>query len=335
MSLANAIGTGSPIVREFLDGYSGQLPLVIKPAGPGVSLLQWVSAHKEELEADLAHYGGVLFRGFGIDTTGSFDQFMKCFDTTPLPYMFRSSPRQELDRSVKNIYRSTSYPHERSINMHNESSYSRVWARKIVFCCIQPATTGGETPIADSRQVLKSLPAALVGKFRDKGIKYRRNISPAFGMPWQEVFQTNEVKEVINTCTQYGIRYQFQDNDRLILEWTKPAIYRHPVTGEETWFNHAFFFHKYSRLAELGLDHDDLVPEDFLSSETFFGDGSAISFAEYTTLQQAYETNKVIFPYQKGDIIFLDNFLSAHGRNPYQGDRLIATAMVEPFYDAV
>jgi hypothetical protein len=129
------------VVKEFLPK-SATLPLVLKPANGGVNLVEWISHNKSEFEADLTEHGAVLLRGFDIQTAEDFNAFMKCFNTEPLPYMFRSSPRQELNKSIKNIYLSTSYPNERSINMHNETSYSRVWGRKIVFLLHYPGRTG-------------------------------------------------------------------------------------------------------------------------------------------------------------------------------------------------
>ena len=35
------------------------------------------------------------------------------------------------------------------------------------------------------------------------------------------------------------------------------------------------------------------------------------------------------FPWQRGDIILLDNMLVAHGRDPFRGPRKIAVAMGE------
>jgi Taurine catabolism dioxygenase TauD, TfdA family len=320
--------------RPFHEKGDQVLPLLITPAVKDVNLIEWMNKHKEEFETDLVRYGGILLRGFDVASAADFNNFMKCFNTDPLPYMFRSSPREELDKSIKNIYLSTSYPNERSINMHNESSYSRVWGKKIIFCCIQPAEEGGETPLADSRRVLKDISPGLVNKFRTKGVKYRRYLMPDLGMPWQEVFQTNDRAVAEDICRKNNIHYKFVDNYALILEWVKPAVYRHPVSGEETWFNHVFFFNKYSRYEEMGLSHDDFVPEECLTSDTFFGDGSVISYAEYAEIKRAYQKNLIVFPYQKGDIVFLDNMLSSHGRNPYKGNRVIATAIIEAAYDA-
>ncbi|HEX8531155.1 MAG TPA: TauD/TfdA family dioxygenase [Cytophagales bacterium] len=327
-------GTGGPVTKQLLQPHGGVMPLVITSAGGNLSPVDWMNEHRDEFEQDLTRHGGILLRGFPVPTTEAFNQFMKCFNTKPLPYMFRSSPREELDKAIKHIYMSTSYPNDRSINMHNESSYSRVWGKKIVFCCILPAEEGGETPLADSRRVLADVPADLVEKFRKLGVKYRRNLIPDLGMPWQEVFQTSDRRVALEVCNRYNIDCTFVEDDYVVLEWVKPAVYRHPVSGQETWFNHVLFFNKFSRYEELGLSHDDFLPEEYLTSDTSFGDGSEISYEAYAAIRDAYQKNLVTFPYQQGDIIFLDNMLVAHGRNPYKGKRTIATAIIEAAYDA-
>jgi hypothetical protein len=313
---------------------AGTFPLMIQPGSDGKGLVEWIQANRSGFEQDLENYGGILLRGFGVRTAEDFNLFMKCFNTDPLPYMFRSSPRQELDSRLRNIYLSTSYPNERRIEMHSESSYSRVWGRKIVFCCLQPAEEGGETPIADTRKVLKEIKPELVEKFRQKGVKYRRNLLPDLGMPWQEVFQTTDKAVAGSICLKYNITHTFKDKDHMVIEWTKPAVYRHPVSGVETWFNHILFFNKFSRYEELGLAHDEDFPDEWLTSNTYFGDGSEISYDEYLDIRNAYRKNTIVIPYRQGDIIFLDNMLAAHGRNPYKGDRVIATAIIEATFDA-
>jgi len=309
------------------------IPLVITPDGAGTDAVEWLNRNKEEFLRNLTFHGCALFRGFDTTTVTQFNRFVQCFDQTPLPYMFRSSPREELDKAIRHIYKSTSYPSERHINLHNESSYSRAWGMKIAFCCIRPADEGGETPLADSRKVLAHISPQLVEKFRRKGVKYRRNLLAGLGMPWQEVFQTDDKDEVERICRRNDIQFDFRGED-LIIQWVKPAVYNHPLSGEATWFNHVLFFNRYSRYEELDLDPDTPLPEEYLSSDTFFGDGSEITYGEYLEIRTAYTANTISFPYRQGDIIFLDNMLMAHGRNPYTGQRVIATAIMEPAYDA-
>jgi hypothetical protein len=324
------------VIQESFNKENGQIfPLLIRPGSGNANLNSWIKKNESHFQASLVKYGAILFRGFGVDSVAVFNEFMKCFNTEPLPYMFRSSPRKELDEKVKNVYTSTIYPNDRSINMHNESSYSRVWGQKIVFCCIEPASEGGETPIADSRKVLKDIDRSLVEKFKTRGVKYQRNLFEDLGMPWQEVFQTTDFEVVKDTCKKNAISYRVINKDKLVIEWTKPAVYTHPVSQEETWFNHVYFFNKYSRYEELGLAPYDFFPDDFLTSNTFFGDGTEISYDEYREIGLAYRKNSIAFPYEKGDILFLENMLTAHGRNPYKGNRVIATTIIEPVFDTI
>ncbi|MND48223.1 Taurine catabolism dioxygenase TauD, TfdA family [compost metagenome] len=47
-------------------------------------------------------------------------------------------------------------------------------------------------------------------------------------------------------------------------------------------------------------------------------------------LQQLYREVMVEFPWQKGDVVILDNIFTIHARNGYAGPRKILTAMAIP-----
>ena len=44
-----------------------------------------------------------------------------------------------------------------------------------------------------------------------------------------------------------------------------------------------------------------------------------------------YERTAIRFPWQRGDILLVDNFLVSHGREPFVGPRSILVAMAEPY----
>lgn len=306
--------------------FQGQLlPLLVTPAQQGLDLKQWIAANKSTVEANSIKYGGVLFRGFDINTIEKFNSLMQIFSEEGFTYMFRSSPRHSL---ADRVYESTTYPKERKINMHSEQSYSYSMIHKIVFCCIKTATEQGETPIANNRGILNNLSPSLRNKFEQKGILYRRNLSGNIGMPWQEVFQTTSKEEVIKNCKENNIEYSFQGDDYLSLKWKKAAVAVHPQSMEKTWFNHGFFFNKFSLYEEMGVDHTDDLPEEYLAYNTYFGDGSDISHDEYLEIKNSYEKEKVEFKWQVGDVLFLDNMLTSHGRNPFKGERQIVVSMI-------
>lgn len=44
---------------------------------------------------------------------------------------------------------------------------------------------------------------------------------------------------------------------------------------------------------------------------------------------QAYEKAQVVFPWEAGDVLMLDNMLVAHGREPIARERTVLVAMAE------
>ena len=57
-----------------------------------------------------------------------------------------------------------------------------------------------------------------------------------------------------------------------------------------------------------------------------YGDGTPISAADMEAVRDAFWKNLVAFPWQRGDVLAIDNDAVAHGRMPYSGPRMIAVA---------
>lgn len=300
--------------------------LVLTCQIPGLNLGGWMQENKPLVARYLQQYGGILFRDAEVDTVASFKKFVDQLELNTLEYKMRSSPRHEVGDK---IYHTTTHPADQTINMHSESSYASSWPMRIIFCCVTPAAEQGETPIADTREVLTNLSPALREKFARLGVMYTRNLSEKLGLPWQEVFQTADKAVAEKICRQSNIEFAWQGEEKLVTQWRKKAIYTHPETGEPTWFNHAFFFNKYT----LEEDLLTILGPDNLPFDTCFGDGSEISRSEVEEIGEAYRKALIIFPWKKGDVLFLDNMLMAHGRRPFKGDRQILVSLLEPLED--
>jgi alpha-ketoglutarate-dependent taurine dioxygenase len=270
----------------------------------------------------------VLLRGFDSPAgAAELEELLAGLYQTLVTEHERSSPRHQVSR---NVYTSTDHPADQEIFLHNEMSYSHIWPLRIGFCCrIQPGT-GGETPIADTRQVLQLIPPDIRARFARKGVMYVRNYGNGFGLPWQESFQTSDRAAVEAYCRRSGLVAEWKDNNQLRTRRVGAALARHPVTGQTVWFNHATFFHV-STLEPVLRDNllAELSPED-VPTNSFYGDGSPIEADVLATLRDAYRRARTSFPWRAGDILLIDNMLTAHGRAAFTGPRQVLVAMAEP-----
>jgi alpha-ketoglutarate-dependent taurine dioxygenase len=321
-----------PVTRESAEQVNtttlpgtDSLPLIVSPKAH-IDLSGWFTRNQKRIEEWLSQYGGVLFRNFRIPGGNAFENVISQSHEL-LEYVERSTPRRQVNGR---IYTSTEYPPDQSIPLHNENSYSHTWPMKIWFFCDQAAASGGATPIADSRKIYQAIDPDLRERFAQKQVMYVRNFNNGPGLRWQEAFQTEEKSVVENYCRTHGIRYEWPAPGHLRTYQTRQGVTRHPATGEMLWFNQAHLFHVNS-LPERTRDSLMAVfKEEDLPRNAYFGDGTKIAQEELAHIQQAYEKHSVVFPWQHGDLLMLDNMLVAHGRMPFAGPRRILVAMAQP-----
>jgi len=304
------------------------LPLVLEPRYKHVNLMDWVKNNMELIEVNLLRYGGILFRGFGLTMQEHFEQFLQASSVTLMQYMEGATPRTELGEK---IYTSTEFPPDRTISIHNELCYVSAWPMKIFFYCIQPAESGGETPIGDVRKVLQRIPPHIQDRFRQKGWMLLRNFGSGFGLPWQTSYHISDKSALEEYFHTADISYEWGKGDSLRTRQVRPAIAVHPKTTEPVWFNHIGFWHVSSLDQEIRRLFLGEFKEHGLPFNTYYGDGTPIESAVIDQLRFAYESETKTFAWRQGDVLMLDNMLTAHGRRPYTGARKILTAMGEMY----
>lgn len=304
-------------------------PIVLTWSDPSSSIEQifvWVRERRPWIEEQLRTCGAVLFRNFGIDI-GSFRSFAVELSSSMATFTEESSPRSAISQDVAT---STNYPKEYPIQFHNEYSYSARWPAKLFFCCIKPASCGGNTPLADSRRVLAALRPSTVEAFRSRRVLYRRNFYPGIGVGWETAFGSSDRSAVERYCTQHKISCEWLSAGGLRTSQVEDAIISHPQTGEPIWFNHAFFFNV--RSLEPKEVRESMLQEksDELSTNSYFGDGGEISEDLIEEIRRAYQQSRAEFQWERGDVLLIDNMLMAHSRSTYSGDRRIAVLMADP-----
>jgi len=316
------------LVRESQLRSESLLPLLFQPTVEGLQLASWARENRELIESRLPHAGAILFRGFTTGSAEAFEEFMTVLTGGLLEYGYRSTPRTQVSGR---IYTSTEYPAHQTIPQHNEMSYSRRWPMILGFYCVEPAAEGGETPLADSRQVFERLNPDLRDRFMRKEIMYVRNYGQSLDLPWQDVFQTGDRAVVEDYCRDAGIELEWREGDRLRTRQVCQAVASHPQTGARVWFNQAHLFHISHLPGELRQSLLDAAGE--LPRDASFGDGSPISEPDLAEIRAAYDAETIAFPWQKGDVLVVDNMLVAHGRRPYRGARRVVVGMGRPHSD--
>jgi alpha-ketoglutarate-dependent taurine dioxygenase len=198
---------------------------------------------------------------------------------------------------------------------------------KIGFLSLVVADTGGETPIADSRRVYQRLPADVRDRFERLGVMYVRNYTPWMDLPWQDVFQAETPEQVDEFCRSTGIEAEWVEDDHLRTRQVCQGVAAHPVTGEKVWMNQAHLFNVSSldpEVVEMLLEE---YGEENLPRNTYYGDGSPIGAEAFDAIREAYEAEALVFPWQTGDVLLLDNMLMAHARTPFTGARRVVVGM--------
>jgi Taurine catabolism dioxygenase TauD, TfdA family len=97
------------------------------------------------------------------------------------------------------------------------------------------------------------------------------------------------------------------------------------------WFNQAHLFHVSSLKPEVRESVSSAFKEEDLPRNAYSGDGSPIKDSVFEMIRDLYLQEAVMFSWQEGDILMLDNMQMAHGRRLYQDSRKILVGMAELF----
>lgn len=345
------------VERGTVEGAKGAVPLVLRPRGErgAAALADWITAHAGEMGAALREHGALLFRGFAIDDAEAFERVARAVAPDLKDEYLGTSPRKALTRFV---FTASELPEHYPIPQHCEMSFIADPPRRLFFWAMRPNDgVGGETPLCDFRKVYADLRPDVRQRFEEGGIRIVRNYAGPSGggrldpwklKRWDEMFGTTDRAEVERKCREQGFEYTWTGGDRLRLVSTQPAVRTHPDTGAPVWFNHVQVFHlssaprEYARIRRLRPDlrntaltlfadamvraQSVLKKPDEHALHCTYADGREIPAADLEHLRDVIWRHLVVYRWQKGDVVAIDNRAVSHGRLPYRGPRTIAVA---------
>jgi alpha-ketoglutarate-dependent taurine dioxygenase len=322
---------------------SEKLPLVIEPTDKNMSLQEMLSLlnnNNQYFKQNLLKYGGILLRNFPIKSVEDFSSVIKNMKTGNfLDYIGGDSPRTKI---ADGVYTSTEAPPSIKIPLHNELSFVKKYPSHIYFYCDTPPQEKGETIIADSRKIYNAVNPDVKKRFIDKKLRYVScyfyksevmnllNKLQNSHKSWTTVFETDKKPEVEQKCRENEFGYKWNKNDWIQINQVRPATMAHHETKEMVWFNQAHLFDFNPRL--LGVWRYIGAKLFYCQKHTrlhevYHADDSKIKRDDLYHILDVLDANTVYFPWQKGDILVLDNVLAMHGRETFTGKRRILTAM--------
>ena len=318
------------MVRSCVFDEAKGYPLCVTPARDDVDLTAWAAANRGWIEGELRRYGAILFRGFA---RGHAQVDLESFAAAVSDRLIDEYGDLPRDSVSGRVYKSTPYPSDKAILIHNESSHLHRYPTKIFFSCIIPASVGGESPIVDCRAVLRRLDPQVVETFRRRRLKYVRNYVDAVDVSWEHFFQTSDRSAVEAYCRRNDIDFEWVGETGLRTSVVCDAVKTHQVTGEEVFFNQICLHHiscvdpatRQSLLRLYGMDG--------LPRNVYYGDGEPIEDEVVAHVMRVVDELKVEFLWERHDIVMVDNVMCAHARNPFEGERKIVVAIADIFDD--
>lgn len=328
---------------------STQLPVVWQvTAGNDASIdhiCAWFCDQKSHVDRILDQDGALLLRGFrNIDSAEHFDRILSVVAPQLMDYVGGTSPRKVVHGKIMTA---TELPSSYSIPLHQEMSYTNNSPDRVAFFCLIPSLDGGHTNVGDMRKITQCIDSDVRERFIEKkGVQLRRTLpsidavdkKPGVPKPWTEVFNTTDRAEVQRVSEQRGWNVLWLKDDSVQLWQEIRAVTKvHERTGDEVWFNQVHIFspaaslkwarqdkrdEQVARLEEARREHPEML------DQVFHGDGTVVDDDDALHVYDAFDHSAIPVCWQRGDILFLDNVLTAHGRTAFRGNRMVLAALI-------
>jgi hypothetical protein len=315
--------TSLPAQQKYTDSV---FPLLYKgrPTNED-AVLHWVEKNKLKIEDELKTHGAILFKDMGINDDQDFDCFIRAFDWPGFTYEESLSNAVRRSRTEL-VFTANEAPPDVSIFLHHEMAQTPIYPSKLLFYCELAPQSGGSTPICRSDVLLEHLKREIPNFVRaceDLGVKYSQtmpsdnDLESGQGRSWGSTLSANSPEEAENKLRKLGYEWKWQGDGSLsVITPRLPAI-RILDDGRKVFFNQLI-------AAFRGWQDARNVGEKSIC----FGDNSPISNEDMEVVIRLSDLLTFDIPWQTGDIVLVDNFMTMHGRRPFEGQRRVLASLV-------
>ena len=238
--------------------------------------------------------GAVLFRGFAADPV-AFKAFTERFCGRFLKHPLRKlRPKQTADGTIAEVLIGND-----SVSLHGEMKYNPFPPDILWFHCVQPAVSGGQTVIADGRQILAALSADTRRQFETKRIRYYTLLDPSIWRALIPVKHRRAAVLIVNLIPKCSARSAGQED--ILMEFVTDAIRK---SGPDKLPG---FVNSIENALEYGVD-------------VSYADGERIPPAVLDDIRRAGLACAHDIEWQANDVVMIDNSRIMHGRRGFEGN---------------
>ena len=264
-------------------------------------------------------HGAVLLTGFAHDDTPAraFSTFVQSLGL--MPFVAGDTSAAVRTRVADSVSTANEAPHDAIIPFHHELAQSDVSPTYIAFFCETPAAPHeGRTPLVRSRDVAAALRTdwpRCSDEIDRRRVRYVRTLpfdddpTSPIGKSWRNAFRTSSRERCTQRLRGQGFSVRWRSDGALTTTTPPYRAFGSDAIGRETFFNSIV-------AARAGWNDDRNVGADAV----VFGDGASLSHECRAMLDfaGAYMTaNAVSLPWNKGDVLIVDNRQVLHSRQPF------------------
>ncbi|XP_051122399.1 clavaminate synthase-like protein At3g21360 [Andrographis paniculata] len=304
--------------EKMVDGET--IPLVLQPpevAGKASveSLLEAIVKNKEWFEEMIIKNSAVLLRGFDVQNAVEFNDIVEACGWDDIRYV-GPAPRTHIH---KRIWTANEGPLSEFIYYHHEMVLISEFPKKVILYCEVPPPEGGETPFVPSFRVtermLEEFPE-FVEELDKKGLRYtftalsKDNTGSMRGRGWEDTFATSDRDEAEKRAKALGMDVEWLPNGGIKTILGPRSLTRvfDGRKGRRMWFNTMVGMHGKELSSAMGADGTE-IPGDIVKR-----------------CGEIIEEESIQFKWEKGDVLFLDNYALLHGRRPSLPPRKVLVA---------